>query len=107
MDSELCTSDTHSVNTIAMSAMNSLGRYTGEREIYPHVDKLIRDAIANMEYVRVSDRTLYIEDFYTWGEHSFENILKMAEDIGRIIRHVIPFVIAAAFIIAAWVIYTV
>lgn len=107
MDSEVCTSDTHSVNTIAMSAMNSLGRYTGEREIYPHVDKLIRDAIANMEYVRVSDRTLYIEDFYTWGEHSFENILKMAEDIGRIIRHVIPFVIAAAFIIAAWVIYTV
>ncbi len=107
MDSEICTSDTHSVNTIAMSAMNSLGRYTNEKEIYPHVHKLVFDAIANMEYVKASSRTLFIEDFYTWGEHSFENILKMAEDIGRVIRHVIPFVIAAAFIIAAWVIYTV
>ena len=107
MDSEICTSDTHSVNTIAMSAMNSLGRYTNEKEIYPYVNKLVCDAIANMEYVRASSRTLFIEDFYTWGEHSFENILKMAEDISRVIRHVIPFVIAAAFIIAAWVIYTV
>ncbi len=107
MDSEICTSDTHSVNTIAMSAMNSLGRYTNEKEIYPHVHKLVCDAIANMEYVKASSRTLFIEDFYTWGEHSFENILKMAEDIGKVIRHVIPFVIAAAFIIAAWVIYTV
>ena len=107
MDSELCTSDTHSVNTIAMSAMNSLGRYTNEREIYPHVHKLLRDAIDNMEYVRASNRTLFIEDFYTWGEHSFENILKMAEDISRVIRHVIPLVITAAFIIAAWVIYAI
>ena len=107
MDSEICTSDTHSVNTIAMSAMNSLGRYTNEREIYPHVHKLVSEAIDDMEYVRASSKTLYIDDFYTWGEHSFENILKMAEDIGRVIRHVIPFVIAAAFIIAAWVIYTV
>lgn len=107
MDSEVCTSDTHSVNTIAMSAMNSLGRYTHEREVYPHIHKLICDAIANIEYVRASDRTVFIEDFYTWGEHSFENILKMAEDIGRVIRHIIPFIIAAAFIIAAWVIYTV
>ena len=90
-----------------MSAMNSLGRYTNEKEIYPYVNKLVCDAIANMEYVRASSRTLFIEDFYTWGEHSFENILKMAEDISRVIRHVIPFVIAAAFIIAAWVIYTV
>ena len=107
MDSEVCTSDTHSVNTIAMSAMNSLGRYTDERDIYPHVHRLVSDAIANMEQVKASSRTLFIEDFYTWGEHSFENILKMAEDIGKVIRHVIPFIIAAAFIIAAWVIYTI
>jgi len=107
MDSEVCTSDTHSVNTIALSAMNSLGRYTDERDMYPHVHRLVSEAINNIEYVKASSRTLFIEDFYTWGAHSFENILKMVEDVGNVIRHVIPFVIAAAFIIAAWVIYTV
>ena len=107
MDAEVCTSDTHSVNTLAMSAMNSLGRYTKEREIYPHINRLVSEAVSNLEYVSVSHRTVIIEDFYTWGEHSFENILKMASDIGNVIRHVLPFVIAAAFIIAAWVIYAV
>ncbi len=107
IDAEVCTSDTHSVNTIAMNAMNSLGRYTNESEIYPYLNSMISGAIENMEYVNVSAKRIVMDDFYTWGENSFENILKMARDIGNVVRHVLPFVIAAAFIIAAWVIYAV
>ncbi len=105
IDTDVCTTDTHSVNTITLSASNSLGRHTKESEIYPHLHKLVSDAIANSEYVDAAYGRISMDGFYTWGEHSFENILKMAVDVGRTAKHVLPFIIVAGFIIAAWVIY--
>ena len=107
MEPELYTTDTHAVNSIALSASNALGRTTKPSEIFPIIDNLIEDAQKNMAEVRSAFREFYIENFAVWGDDAADKIVEVIQDINRKSRRMIPVLIAAAFIIAAWVIYVV
>ena len=68
MDAEVYTTDTHSVNTIALSVSNVLGRETRLREITPILDSLINGSMKNMEYVKCAYLDCCMKDFRVWGQ---------------------------------------
>ena len=105
LDIELCTTDTHAVNSLALSAKNALGRYTAPKEVMPVVDQMVEKAMAGMEPVRISRGTLKFEGFRIWGNGSEELLNKVGMDIIKIGKRIVPFVIVAAYIIAGWIIY--
>lgn len=105
MEAELYTTDTHSVNTIAFPASNVLGRYTKPKELLPIMDVLVTKALNEMERVRYAYSQITIKNFKVWGEGSEEVLMKVSRDVIRIGKRRVPFIIAAGFIIAAWVIY--
>ncbi len=102
---ELCTTDTHSVNSIAMSARNALGRHTKHTEIIPVIDRLIGRAIADIEPVQFCMSSFKFRNFKVWGTGSEEILNKVSKDIIRVGKRVVPFVIAAAYILAGFIIY--
>ncbi len=102
---EMCTTDTHSVNSIAMSAKNSLGRYTKHTEVIPAVDSLIEKAMGDVEPVKFSVGSFRYDNFMVWGKGSEELLNKVSADIIRIGKRIVPLVIAFAYIIAGWIIY--
>ncbi len=102
---EICTTDTHSVNSIAMSAKNALGRYTRHTEIMPIIDSLIEKAKGDLGAVSFSSGSFRYDGFMVWGKGSEELLSKVSGDIIRIGKRIVPLVIASAYIIAAWIIY--
>ncbi|MCL4364985.1 MAG: DUF2070 family protein [Candidatus Marsarchaeota archaeon] len=102
---EVCTTDTHSVNSIAMSAKNSLGRYTRYTEIMPMLDVLIDKAIEDASPAKFSRGSLVYYNFMIWGKGSEALLNKVSRDIIRIGKRTVPLVIALAYIIAGWIIY--
>ncbi len=107
IDVELCTTDTHSVNSIALSARNALGRHTKPTDMEPLIDTMMERALKNMEPVKTASGSFVFKRFKVWGENAEELITKVGLDIIHIGKYVIPFIIVAAFIIAGWVIYIV
>ncbi len=105
VDSELCTTDTHSVNSLAMSAKNALGRHTKPAEIIPVIDRMIERAINNMEPVKLARGSMMFNNFKVWGTGSEELLNRVGMDIIDIGKKIVPFVIVGAYIIAAWIIY--
>ena len=105
MRAELCTTDTHSVNSIAMSARNSLGRHTKPAEIVPVIDRMMEVAIGNMETVKFARGSLTFNKFRVWGTGSEELLNKVGMDIINVGKKVVPLVIVCAYIIAGWIIY--
>ncbi len=107
IDVELCSTDTHSVNSIALTARNSLGRYTNFVELEPLLDTMVERAAKNMESVKCARGSFQFKRFKVWGANAEELITKVGIDIINIGKYVVPFIIVAAFIIAGWIIYTV
>ncbi len=107
MEAEVCTSDTHSLNSISSSASMSLGRQTNVKKAIPVIDAMIKDAIDGIEPVSYSYRRLRVKDFAVWGEKADMLIERTGAEVRRIIKYVTPIFIALAFTIAAWVIYVV
>ena len=104
---ELYTTDTHAVNTIALPASNALGRYTKARDVMPLIDDLMSEAISRMEHVSLYYESFTIKRFKVWGEGADEMIIRASKEAIRTFKHVVPFVTAAGFVIAAWIIYIV
>ncbi len=104
---ELYTTDTHAVNTIALPASNALGRYTKARDAMPFIDDLMSEAISRMEHVSLYYESFTIKRFKVWGEGADEMIIRASKEAIRTFKHVVPFVTAAGFVIAAWIIYIV
>ncbi len=102
---EVCTTDTHSVNSIALSASNALGRETRPSEIIPALDKLFVEAIGKMETVSVARGKTTMKDFRVWGIGADEMLVKAGKDALHTFKHIVPFVATCGFVIAAWVIY--
>jgi predicted neutral ceramidase superfamily lipid hydrolase len=102
---ELYTTDTHSVNSLALPWSNVLGRFTKVDEMIKVLDIIIDDAIKNMSSVRSIYSRFVMKDFVVWGNDAEKLITKISKDIIRIVKHVVPFIIAAGFVIAAWLIY--
>ena len=105
MDTEVCTTDTHSVNSIALSASNALGRETRAREVIPILDKLFVNAIDKLEPVSVAYGTTTIKDFKVWGIGADEMLKKAGKDAIHILKHTVPVLAVCGFVVAAWVIY--
>ncbi len=107
MDAEICTTDTHSVNSISTPASNVLGRHTKLADMIPIIDGMIEEASSSAEEVRYHYGRIVVNEIKVWGPGAEGAILKASRDIIRTGKLVVPFVIAAGFIAAAWVIYIV
>jgi putative membrane protein len=104
MNAELCTSDTHSINTIASSASTSLGRYTDANRVIPALDSMIEEALKSMEPVKYAYRKVSIEDFPIWGKHADELIASTSKEVKRLIEFAAPVLMVITLLAAAWVI---
>ena len=105
IDMELFSTDTHSVNSIALTAKNSLGRYTKYAEIVPLLDTMMERALKSVEDVKEADGSFTFKNFKVWGPDAEALINKVGMDIINIGKNVVPIIIVAAFIIAGWIIY--
>ena len=102
---EVCTSDTHSVNTIALPASNVLGRETKPDEILPILEEMARAAVSGAEKVEYAHSAIVVKKFKVWGKGSDDTLVKVSREVIRSGKRRIPIIIAAGIIIAAWVIY--
>jgi len=102
---EVYTTDTHSVNSLNRPFTNVLGRKTKPSILLPILDIAIENALSNMEEVKSAYRSFVIHNFAIWGEDAEEKLIETSKEILIRVKHVIPIVIAAGFVIAAWLIY--
>ena len=102
---EVCTTDTHSVNSIAMSAKNALGRHTKPKDMIRVIDPMVERALDSLGPVALQKGSITFKGFRVWGEGSEELLNKVGMDIINIGKRVVPFVIVAAYIFAGWIIY--
>ena len=107
LDSEVYTTDTHSVNTIALPASNVLGRETKAKDIIPILDGMISEAEKNMKPASAAHLKATMKGFKVWGAGSEDILMKVSREVIRTGKKKVPIIIAAGFIIAAWVIYLV
>ena len=105
MRCEVYTTDTHSVNSLNRPFTNVLGRKTKPNVLLPILDVAIENALSNMEEVKSVYRSFIIHNFAIWGEDAEEKLIETSKEILTRVKHVIPIVIAAGFVIAAWLIY--
>jgi predicted neutral ceramidase superfamily lipid hydrolase len=104
---EVSTTDTHSTNSLGLSASNSLGRHASIEKVMPLVDDLVQGAISGMEPASYSYRSIRIGNFAVWGKDADALIERTSREVKRILKYVVPALVIATFIIAAWVIYIV
>ncbi|MEM3839032.1 MAG: DUF2070 family protein [Candidatus Micrarchaeaceae archaeon] len=107
IDVEVCTTDTHAVNSIALSASNALGRETKAKEIMPELDALFETAIRMLEPVKVAHGAFTVKKLRVWGAGADEMLRKAGKEAIYIFKHVVPILAVCGFVIAAWVIYIV
>ncbi|MDE1825103.1 MAG: DUF2070 family protein [Candidatus Micrarchaeota archaeon] len=102
---EVCTTDTHGVNSLALPSSNVLGRETQIGKLLPIVDAMISVALNGIEDVQVHSGNFVTKGFRVWGENAERDITMASKEVIRTVKHVAPFVIVLGFIIAAWIIY--
>ncbi len=102
---ELCTTDTHSVNSIALNASNVLGRFSQVEDMKKVVDSMVTVALNDLEPVSYNYRRFVVKNFKVWGEDAEATLTEVGKDVVAKATRTVPFVIVAGFIIAAWIIY--
>jgi putative membrane protein len=107
MDAEVCTTDTHSINTLSRSASTSLGRYTKAEKAMPIIDTMIKKALKDMEPVSYAYKKADIVNFPVWGGMADKLIESTNKEVRRMLKYVAPLLVVFAFIAAAWAIYVV
>lgn len=107
ISAEVCTSDTHSINTIAYSVETSLGRHTNINKVLPIVDTMMEKALHEIEPVSYAYKRIRVENFPVWGEKADMLIERTSREVRRMLKYGAPLLVALAFVIAAWVIYVV
>lgn len=107
MDAELCTTDTHSINTVSYTASNALGRHTRAEMVLPVVDSLINRALKDVEPVRYAYKKIEVKNFPMWGAKADHLIEETSREVKRTLKYVVPVLLVLALIVAAWVIYVV
>ncbi len=103
-DAEVYTTDTHYVNTLNMDVSNVLGRHTKPDRVIPFVDAAVTQALSNAEAVSAYYSETVVRKFPVWGPNSRERITAVIESMITLARFMVPAIIVAGFIIAAWVI---
>jgi predicted neutral ceramidase superfamily lipid hydrolase len=107
LNAEVCTTDTHSLNTLAYSASDSLGRFTNVNSVIPIIDGMIKNCLANLEPVSYAYRKLKVKDFSVWGEKADLLIERTSREVRRMLKYFAPLFVVFALILAAWAIYVI
>ena len=105
IDMEVCTTDTHAVNSISVDASNVVGRYTKFNNLKPVLDECITDAIKNIEEVKVKHSKTIVKNFMVWGTNSRDRIITVVGSMISFAKILVPIIIVVGFIAAAWLIY--
>ena len=104
IDTEVCTTDTHAVNSLGKTASNVLGRSTSFRELRPYIDSCMKKAIESMEDVEVMHSRSTVKNFKVWGRNVQDRIATVLDSVISIGRIVIPAIIVGGFIAAIWIV---
>ncbi|MCL5431149.1 MAG: DUF2070 family protein, partial [Candidatus Marsarchaeota archaeon] len=101
---EVCTTDTHAVNSLGMTASNVLGRSTTFSELKPYIDSCIKKAMESMEDVDVLHSRGTVKNFKVWGRNVQDKIATVLDSVIAMGRIVIPAIIVGGFIAAIWIV---
>ena len=103
-DAEICTTDTHVVNTLSMDASNVLGRSTKESALLALLDDAMKKALGNLEEVSVNYARVEMKKFAVWGPNSRERINAVMESVISMARFMVPVLVVIGFLVAGWII---
>ncbi len=104
IEAEVFTTDTHAVNSISLNASNVLGRETRFSEIREAINSCMETALAAIQECPVGYSETLIKKFMIWGRNSRERMLAVLGTVSVIAKVIIPILIAAGFLLAAWVV---
>ncbi|MCL5430301.1 MAG: DUF2070 family protein [Candidatus Marsarchaeota archaeon] len=104
VECELYTTDTHFVNSLVKTARNVMGRTTKAGKVIPFVDRVIQEALSNMEHVELYYKKGMIKNFKVWGPNAREKITTALDSLLGLARIIVPLMIVAGFIISSWII---
>ncbi len=105
MDSEILTTDTHSVNGLNLPVNNVLGRDTSAKDVKPIIDVLIKRALNDIGPIEAHSGKMQIGNFRVWGPNAEKVITSVARDIVKKTWRYIPIVTFAGSIVASLIIY--
>ncbi len=101
---EVCTTDTHAVNSLGSEADNVIGSKTDKDRLSSLAIKAVRSALADVEPVVPYYRRTVMKKFRVWGPNSMDGIISTARAVYGFLRIAVPLLIMLGFIAAAWVI---
>jgi predicted neutral ceramidase superfamily lipid hydrolase len=101
---ELYTTDTHFVNSLQRSASNVLGRQTTVKMLMPLVERAVREALANVEYVDVFYKKEQMHNFRVWGPEVRARMAPIVSSVMKRARILVPMIVVGGFIIATLII---
>jgi len=104
VSAEVYTTDTHAVNTLDLDASNVLGRHSSHSAILGFVDKALRQALSNVEEVKISHCSHVVKGFKIWGSSSREKMGAVLNSVFEVAKILVPVVIALAFVVATLII---
>lgn len=103
-DVEVCTTDTHAVNSISMPASNVLGRKSSFVTLKPYIDVVIGHALDDVEKSFIYHHKESVKNLSVWGANSRERIFAALGSVVSLAKFFVPTIIIAGFIIAVWII---
>ncbi len=104
IDIEVCTTDTHAVNSISVPASNVLGRETKFERLKPLIDAHILEAIKKINVYTIGNEHIDVKNFSVWGKNSRERITAVLSSVISIAKILVPTIIIVGFIAAAWIV---
>ena len=104
IDMEVCTTDTHAVNSISIPASNVLGRETKFEKLKPLIDAHILEAIKKINSYVIGNEHIDVKNFSVWGKNSRERITAVLSSVISIAKILVPTIIIVGFIAAAWIV---
>ncbi len=104
IEAEVCTTDTHFVNSLERNASNVLGRHTKFSSVEPLLDKAIERALSDIEaadayYIRGS-----VKKFLVWGPNIRERVLSVVNSVLTLAKVLVPAILVTGFVIAGYII---
>jgi putative membrane protein len=104
IEAEMFTTDTHAVNSLEKTASNVLGRDTSVSKLIALVDEVVGKALSNIEPVEVSYAKDTIKRFHVWGPNVRDKLTSVIGSVLDIAKIIVPVIIVAGFVAAAWII---
>ncbi len=104
IDAEVLTTDTHFVNSFSLKEDNELGKHTKYDKLEKILDIAVDKALSDVEQVNVHHGAYVMKRFLVWGPNTLEKLTDAANSIFKLVRLVVPLLIAIGFVVAAWAI---